>query len=98
MAPRLKNFENSLFKTMAELEKLRLARELDPPTEQPTAKGAPPSGAEPVARNKANVAGPDPSAALGVTGAVAPTSGRNDKGPGDNCVKQSQSWPRRPRH
>ncbi len=44
-----RRIEQSLYKAVAELQQQRLLRELDPPTEEPTPKPAPPGGVSPPA-------------------------------------------------
>ena len=54
-----RRIEQSLYKAMAELQKQRLLRELDPPMEEPTAKPAPPGADELLRQTKPISAGRD---------------------------------------
>jgi len=98
-----RRIENSLYRAMAELRKLQLLHEIDPPTEKPTARVARGAGGEPIVPNKANVRAeisPLRPSACGqndtnkaVCGAhpTPSASGRNDTAATDDRAKQSQS-------
>ena len=90
-----RRIEQSLYKTMAELQRQRLLRELDPPMDKPPARPAPPSADELLCETKPISTGDDaePPAPREATADSAKQSQFVEQAGGEpaaDCAKQSQ--------